>query len=95
LERNPRLESQPRERTTCVQVRALAYPFLDGELDAQTKQAIQCHLLECPHCQQFYEMEQHYLNALHSSLQRPCSAPPHLRLRIIRLLQRLRDENSV
>lgn len=40
---------------TCEEVEALAYDFLDGQLDAKTEKALLRHLKLCPPCVRFME----------------------------------------
>ncbi len=40
---------------TCEEVEALAYDFLEGQLDAKTEKALHRHLKLCPPCLRFIE----------------------------------------
>lgn len=87
-------ESSP-ESAVCQQVQAHVYPFLDGELTPQAEVAIRCHLSSCDRCQEYFDQERRYLEALHSALRCRPSAPLDLKIRVLRLLRHLDGDNSV
>ncbi|MCX6431482.1 MAG: mycothiol system anti-sigma-R factor [Actinobacteria bacterium] len=74
--------------TDCVEVLALVYAFLDGEVDDTDRARIAQHLDECSPCLRQYGLEQ----AVKSLVHRSCAceqAPDRLRIQIVTRIRQI------
>lgn len=73
--------------TSCEEVLAAVYEYIDGEVDAQRRSRIEQHLAECGSCLEEYGLDELIKQLVHRS----CGSDPvpaHLRERVLATIQR-------
>ncbi len=75
----------------CDATKSQVFPYVDGELTRELRDAMDAHLSGCESCRRLVEQEVAFRDAYVARL-RPDPAPPHLREKVDRLLSRLADE---
>jgi len=66
----------------CAQFRQFIDPYLDGEFDAQERDAFDAHLSVCGDCRHHYEQRAWMQGAIKPALKRPCRMPSAMRDRL-------------
>ncbi len=84
--------AEPPKRTglnqiLCRQVTALIANYLSGELDADTRLALEAHLIDCDDCLAFLSTYKRTIQAVRFSL-RYEELPPSLQSRVLQLVRK-------
>lgn len=72
----------------CNSAKASIFPYVDGELPASDRSAMEAHLAACDSCARLLDRESTFQRAYVRAL-RPAPAPEHVRHRVTRLLGEL------
>ena len=54
--------------TTCGELRASVWEYLDGESPSATRRWIRAHLADCAHCRAYVQFQQAFLRAVRAAL---------------------------
>lgn len=71
--------------SVCTEIREQCYPYLDGELDAERRDAVEAHLAQCTDCEDGFKRERGYLKLI--AIAADESAPHDLRTRVSEILE--------
>ncbi len=69
----------------CKAVRSRLFEYLDGEVPAEQRSALEAHFGSCPDCRHFVELEQAF-HEIYVAPLRPDPPPPAVHERVVRLL---------
>ncbi len=83
---------EPRERRDCLEIVEQLSEYLDGELNADARTALEAHLRYCPECQTFLASLRQTMHLLHQLGEEPSPLPPALE---DRLLHQMRQQLTV
>jgi mycothiol system anti-sigma-R factor len=72
--------------TSCDEVLAAVYEYIDGEVDASSRARIQAHLAECGPCLEEYGLDELVKEIVHRSCGHD-PVPAHLRARVLATIQ--------
>lgn len=74
------------EMIPCEEALARLYEYLDGELEAASREEVELHFRICARCYPHLKLETNYRDALRRALEGQ-RAPPGLRTRILELME--------